>query len=105
MMRSAWDKKDLPRPTAVSLRFGPEEAERIRRNVSERMGDGSFQISVSEARLAVPPRGYEEQLAGRSRRRSRLGYFSGQQLVDQAAAYVGEAEVAALIAEGELHVI
>ena len=46
MMRSAWDKKDLLRPAAVSLRFGPEEAERIRRNVRERMGDESFQVSV-----------------------------------------------------------
>ena len=31
--------------------------------------------------------------------------FSRQQLVDEAAAYVGKAEVAALIAEGELGVI
>ena len=40
MMRSAWDRDDLLRPAAVSLRFTPKEAERIRRKVSVRMSGG-----------------------------------------------------------------
>ena len=40
MMRAAWDRDDLLRPAAVSLRFTPKEAERMRRNVSVRMSGG-----------------------------------------------------------------
>ena len=84
VMRAAWDGKDLLRTVSVSLRFTPREAERIRRNVSERMSGDLLDVLGS---TEDDPRKPENRGA------------SSQQLVDQAAAYVGEAEVSALIAE------